>query len=303
MRDDYEDTNETRLVEPISEMMRMLIEGQESIVQVKEEVCPEGKPETTIRFGRRKLQPEPAEEPTFRRSLRRAHTFYDGVSVIEYLKNNTEESAKVVVIADPSTLKAAIVLDETLYHTGGREVCFFQPCLDPVFEKWAHLCRQSAGMEVKAFALFLLQNRRLIVDSEAITGHQMALLFSQVKSAETVESHTGVGAKSVNGVMVSVNIQGTLQETPMDLPEQITIKTPIFTTDQEAVECVFDLTIYRANNETKVAVSNPDLDRLTAEQFVQQVELINDETAQDDCDWTVVYGSHGETPWLVVEQG
>lgn len=242
----------------LGHLIRNFEEGTETVFDVKESVDG-GK----LSVERRRLRPEPPELPPLARAGVANHCFHTIDSVVAYVSEFKSEHT--VIIADALTNEAAITLDE-LVNEDNQTTLVYRPAFHPVFAMW----RKFFGVPqpVLDFAMFAMENRRQIVIPD---GRELALLLTQLKMAKSIVVAHGVGPKQINGVMTTVEIRGQKTDTEVPLPDMLTIRTPIFVTD-DALDVEFDLLVYEQGGAIMVKGSNPDIAVLVAERFLSGVD-------------------------------
>lgn len=239
-------------------------EGFETVFEVAEEL--EGGKRLVVE--RRKLQPEPPNPPiapTRAESPPRQHEFHSVETMIAFLdKYGTPDT---VVLCDLKNRKFEAILDSTS-QTGFEFVsCVLH--IHPIAARWIGILNRS--IEVQDFAVFVMQNRRSIVDPD---GLELAYTFSQVRAAVSIRREIGKGAKSINGLMVETVINGTKQNAPVDLPQAIAIQTPIFL-GGDAYSVEIDLMIDAdSDGDVSVVATCSDLDSRMLEACEGMVEQI-----------------------------
>jgi len=211
----------------ISDSLREVLEGDESVIKATQEMLGDEK-QVTLRFGREPMTPKRTESPP------RDHRFYDYRIFESYLEQYGGENT--VVLADVQAGKFSAVLDDT--KKDQFEIVTFTPQVHPALVPWYQLTKGDAT-SVGRFSDFVMRNRRIVIDPD---GKDLAFMFRQVKAAKNVEMNTGIGPNAVNGVICELNIQGTVRKEPVELPETITLHTPIFV-DCPAVDIEFDLLV------------------------------------------------------------
>jgi hypothetical protein len=241
-------------------------------------------------------------------SPRRTHEFYDVGGFCRYLKKFGGEGT--VILADPARQRVSAVLDETASR--GFEVLLFAPLVHPLFAPWAQalaptdggmgdadpseISPASAQMMLKAFLRFVGENRRQIVDPD---GRALAMTLSQVRFGRKVELAQGFGAKSVNGLMVETAIQagGAGRMEPVDLPETLVIKCPLYVATSER-KLEIDLAL-EANEQQGVLVtlSSGDVPVVRVAVFEEMLDVVRREVGDK---MTVALGCprHGDWKYL-----
>jgi hypothetical protein len=216
--------------------------GKANVLTVAERVLTDGTTAKEVILGQRVLQGEPPALKPLQRSPRRSHVFQDVDAFGAYLAKFGSVS-DCSVLADVTGQTISAVLDE--HSATGYECVEFVPELHPAFVPWKQVIGRQ--FSVVDFAGFVAQNRRAVKSARApggeqFDGRELALTLSQVTAKSVIKMAAGVGAKSINGVMVETEIKGQRREMPVELPDCITIEAPIFI-GTDPVEIEFDLLI------------------------------------------------------------
>ena len=248
----------------LAEIIRKNPTGQETILDIAREALPDGKEAVRLSIENRQLNPEAPPAPIRAASPRRAHTLFDGPGLVAYLAKYKTDNT--VVLIDPITRQITAILDEKA--PDGFEALTVKPQFHPSFIPWFELLTQRT-VPVLKFAAFVLTHRRTISEPD---GRELALTFSQIRSATKIEVQRGCGAKALNGIMVQSEIQGSSTDELVDLPEELTIETPILLSGDPA-EITIDLTLAAgapdAETVTKVnmTVTSPNLEETIVAEF------------------------------------
>ncbi len=273
--------------DPLGKFIREVEKGQENALEITKKVLDGGKENVTIALRNRKLQPEPLQPPQRKESPGRAHAFQDVKGFVAYL--GKYKSKDTVVFADTREMTVYAVLDEKAQN--GFEVVTFQPAVHPLFMPWNEVVGKVT--EIRLFAEFLLRNRRVIVEPDA---RALVLTFSQIRLATKTTMNMGRGLSSINGVMVETEIQGTSDKEPVDLPEMVKIKTPLFVETSE-VELELDLLMSPAGDGVAVTVSSGSMAEKKYEAFGEMLaEVAKIEGV------VISLGRPGSKPWDYLEK-
>ena len=291
----------------LATLIRRIAEGQETTLDVAgdvlefESVGADGKKTTTkvprriITVERRAVQPEPPEQPERFESPRRAHTFHDAAGFVAYLQRYGTKAT--VVLADHAEATMQATIDETA--ADGFETIRLKPIPHPLLEPWRARTGGSA-YPIKEIARFLMENRRAITKP---AGREVALLMSQVTASRSITRQAGIGAKSLNGIMIKTTIQGVDQKAaPLDLPETITIAAPIFA-GQPPVPIEIDLLLdcSDADGTATARLTSHDMTIKRIEAFEAMVAKI---AAEIKLETAVVALGTGQTePWDYIRNG
>jgi hypothetical protein len=286
------------------------VPGQETAVDVTRELLGEGEEEhkrVVLAIQQRRLNPEPAADPVREPSPRRTHEFYDVGGFCRYLKKFGSDNT--VILADPARQQVAAILDETAER--GFEVLLFEPLIHPLFAPWANALAPvsragddepaavgpaSVQLPLKAFLRFVGENRRQIIEPE---GRDLAMMLNQVRLSRKVELAQGFGAKCVNGLMVETAIQGggAGRMEPVDLPEVLTIKCPLYVATSERK---MEIDIALDGDETRgvlVTLSSGDLPVVRVAVFEELLEVIRREAGDT---MTVAMGFPRHAEWKIL---
>ncbi len=253
----------------VEHLLRNIPEGKETIFDLLDEG---GESVKTIDVRRRVLQPEPPIPPVEKdvaRAKARCHLFNDITTFAGYLKREADaEGAIVLACVDERVITA--VLDEN--DDRDNETIRFAAIEHPLFVPWGGLLENPMG--VVDFALFAMKHRRAIIDPD---GRELAMTFSQVKMSKAVSIFTGVGKKSLNGVMVDVEIAGERKGMVVDLPETIVIEVPLFVgTSPQRIE--IDLLVTNRGNNVVVYCTAADVERQRIVAFEEMVGTLAEAT-------------------------
>ncbi len=244
---------------------------RELITQIGEgttilDLATEGK-DKKITVTRKKPEPQ---VPVRSESNPRAHVFHSVNSLIEYIKtfttpmaivsdasdnvvlesgeevdNSEAEEAidrarggalghGVVIFVEPNGISA--VLDERAEK--GREVVRLEPATHPYWEVWGKNMRGYLTLE--AFLDLVRIHRKSIISPDP---RGLVHDLRQVRSSREVTAIQGTGRESTNGFLVKIKIRGQGeegQETPIELPETIQLRLPIFV-DEDPIDVELDL--------------------------------------------------------------
>lgn len=215
----------------IGQLLRAVRPGQENIIDLVAEQLADGTPHKRVTLGQRTLQAEAPKPPQRAESPRRAHRFADLAGFVAYLRKYKSTEGDTVVLADVGNQTIAATLDEKA--VSGFEVVTLKPAVHPLFAPWADLL-EAGQIEIGKFAEFLLANRRVVSSPD---GMELVATFSQVRASVNTTIKRGIGNKSINGVMVTVEIAGESKAQPVDLPNSITIQAPLFVgTSEQDIE-------------------------------------------------------------------
>lgn len=290
MADQYRTPTGTPVITPMNDIgafIRAVAKGEENAMEVSEHLLEDGSKVRVVALQNRKLHDEPPPAPERAESPRRAHIFHDLNGFADYLAKY--KTGDTVVLADVASQAIAAVLDEK--SALGFEVVTLAPAIHPLFVPWAALL--AAGKtEIGAFAEFLLANRRVISFPD---GDDLVLAFSQVRASVNTTIQRGIGNKSLNGVMITVEIAGEQKSQPVSLPNSITIRCPLFV-GTSPLDIQIDLLLTGKSDGT-VAVSCTSAGVLQAK-VDAFLHMLGELTAIDGL--IVGMGSPATRPWRYV---
>jgi len=253
----------------IEHLLRRVPEGEETIFDLLDEG---GDKVKTIEIKRRKLQPELPQqlpEADIARNKARNHVFNDIDTFAGFL-NREAEKLSSVVLADVDERIIAAVLDES--DPLDQELVTLRAIEHPLFTPWGRLLNQA--IPVIDFALFVMQHRRAVIDPD---GRELAMLFSQVKMSKAVSIFSGVGKKTLNGVMVDVEIAGERKGMAVELPESIVINVPLFVgTSPQRIE--IDLLVTNKGDYVVVYATAADVEQQRIIAFEEMVSKLKEAT-------------------------
>lgn len=251
----------------IADFLRTVPKGNENAIELSELGLSDGGKARVVALQNRQLQPEPPIAPDRAESPRRQHIFHDVEGFGRYLE--AYKSKHTVVLADVPNVTIHAVLDETAEN--GFEVVTLQPQTHPLFAPWQKLLANEA-VDILSFARFVLQHRRSIIKPD---GLETALLFGQVRAASKVTLQKGVGKKSVNGLVVETEIQSDRQAEPVDLPDTLTIRCPLYV-GTPAVDLEIDLLTAVIADSVAVIVSSSHVLEAEVEAFAGMVSALGE---------------------------
>jgi hypothetical protein len=252
--------------ENVGTIIREIPPGQETILDLLDEG---GESVRRIEVSHRQLQPEPPvqlAEAAIARAKARNHVFHDIESFTKYL-GREEYSGESLALADVYSRKIVCVLSEA--DPEDRETVAFVATDHPLFKPWQGILNKA--IDATEFAVFCQKYRRTIKRPD---GRELALLFSQIRMAKTVTVAQGVGKKSLNGVMIEVDIGGNKQGHVVDLPESITVECPLFI-GSESLEIDIDLLVDEKQDRVIVYATAPDIEAKQVEAFESLVQVVS----------------------------
>jgi hypothetical protein len=243
-----------------------------------------------VEVVRRKALPEIRKEDLpLARSDARAYVFHtlDSFAAFCVRECNSDNS---VILADCDKQTITAVIDDSLEY--GQEFATFEAKIHPLFAPWLQLLNKATP--VMQFALHCQQYRRSIQKPD---GRELAMMFSQVRMSKNVEINKGIGAKAINGVMVSIEIAGAKKDTAVELPEDITVQCPLFVgSDPQAIE--LDLLVTEGREGVVVYLTSPVLE----ERRIQAFESMAAKLVELAPGLLVGLGRAETKPWKTVAQ-
>lgn len=275
----------------LANLLREVVEGHETAFHVTDKLVKNedgmGVEERRLVIERRQLQPEPPPEPIRQETPPRAHTFYDPFQFTRYVSEYGGDA--LLVLGDPNMGVVKAVLDEA--KTDGVEILELRPMIHPLFVEWSELLRK-ARVGVREFATFCLKHRRVIAEPDAL---ELIQVFSQITGSRMTEVKAGVGNKSINGVMVTTNVQGVKKDAVVEIPDCVTVVVPIYVgTDPVSIgiDLLVDIT---KDDEVVVNVVSSDLLEAKVTAFDRMMNIISDGVENEDA--VVGLGSIGHDDW------
>ena len=210
----------------LADVIREVLPEHETAFAVVAELDKDGKPAgRRLVIEQRRLQPEAPKHPARAESPARAHEFADVEGFAAYLA--TYGSEHLLVLADPEMGRFAAVLDETAPK--GFEVVTCRPAIHPVVKSLIDLrSRVAPGgplgqVTLENLVRWVVANRAKIDD-----GRDLALQLSQVTARSEVTLQRGRGNRAINGLVVQTTISGEKTSVSVDIPDEITLRTPLF---------------------------------------------------------------------------
>lgn len=259
-------------------LIRKVQEGQETVFDLLNDE--DGDKKIVVTHQRLSPQlPEVIPEPPIARAHARCHRFHDVDTFAAYVKRESETQGTTPLIladVDSRTIKAVLDDQPADMHDGvyDREIVDLAAVEHPLFTPWAALLDRPAP--VLEFALFCMRNRRAIVDPD---GRELAMVFSQVKMSKAIQMYSGVGKRSLNGVIVDIEIAGEKKGVPVELPETIAIEVPLFVgTSPQRIE--IDLLVTNQGEHVVVFSTAADVEAQRIAAFEEMVAKIREATGQ-----------------------
>jgi hypothetical protein len=231
----------------VKDFLKNVGDLETNALTVSKSLLEDGKENVTLKLTRDRVMPERMESPA------RNHIFNDADSFVGYVTD--EKTDNTIVFADIDDRTFYAVLDD--HAEKGFERIIFQPLCHPQF---AMLEGTLLYLELSIFdfARNLMRNRAIIADGPENTK-QLAMMMQQITVSSSIKSCAGVGAKSVNGVMCTTEAKAGVDETQIDLPDTISICTPIYI-NTDAVRFDLDLTVTAdRNGAVAVTIDSPEV--------------------------------------------
>lgn len=294
MRRKHRKDTKSMEAEEIRDVIRRIAEGDETTFDLVKAMSGD-KATSTIVIRRRKLEPERPAPPRRAESPARNHEFYSIEGFIAYLKRCAKEGhdAGMLILGDMATGEIAAVLDDDAEK--GREYIDFKPSIHPLFAPWYAAIGER--MPIAEFAELVMSNRRTVDN-----GRDIALIFSQIRASKNVVIQSGSGAKSINGVVCEMQIEGQASDHKyIDLPDTITITAPIYlATDPLKIE--IDLTIVAGTGDhILVAITAAQLLEAKVKATESMFDILKDAATGDFPNAVISFGAPGEKAWDYID--
>ncbi len=264
----------------LANLIRSAFPGRETVFQLVDSLDGEAGRKLTIEH--RELPEVLPDEPELARPQARAHVFHSIETFIGYL------GEKSLALADVDSQMIGAVLDES--RETDHELVAFAAKIHPKFAPWHGLLNKATP--VMAFAVHCMTHRRTVSSPD---GLELAQTMSQIKASKAITHYTGVGKKSLNGVMVDLEIAGEKRGQLVELPEVITLTTPIYI-DTAPVEVQIDLLITEVKDEIVVFCTSTQYEEARIAAFQQFVERV-----QGGIEGRCGFGKIGHRDWRIVK--
>jgi len=263
--------------------------GQVNAITVCRDLAgPDGKSQTVT------LVNKPVD-PIRRESPARQHTFHEADGFVAFLGKN--KTPNLVVLADVDSRQAAAVLDDTAEK--GFENIILKPAFHPRFKTLLStiLINQGSEQGITRFAKRVMMSKEIIVKADNLDGKQLAMQMMQITVSHNITACEGDGISAINGIMCKSKIKSGTGQATIELPETITVKTPIFI-NTEPVQFDIELLITAGDSETppSVIAMAPQMEEKIAEVFETILEPIKKIE-----DAIVSYGQLDTTNWDYVK--
>lgn len=256
-------------VEVVEKLLRRIVPGKETVFDVASDLDDDGVG-NRLEVGMRDLPPLPIE-PVIAGAKARDHVFHSLSHFGEYVSRESV-GERCVVLADVDSRTIRAVLNED--DEWDRESIEFQAKTHPMFAPWEALIGKA--IPVLEFALHVMQHRNAVAEPD---GRELALMFSQIKASKSITKHVGVGPKSLNGVVIELQIGSEKSEVEVDLPESIAIDVPLFV-DSDPVLMQLDLLVTEKREELVVFITAPELESARLKSFESMVAELRQQTGE-----------------------
>lgn len=272
------------MAESIAELIRKVTDGEETVFDL---LRSEDGTAHEVKISKRTLQPEAVVEKAVARAKARDHVFNDIEAFGNYLSRETAEET-AVVLADVNSRTITAVLDEAT--NTDRETITLKALEHPLFTPWGRLL--NCPIPVIDFSLFVMKHRRSVVEPD---GRELAMVFQQVKMSKAIQIYKGVGKRSLNGVIVDIEIAGEKKGVPVELPEMIAIEVPLFVgTGKQRIELDVLVTDEKGDNVV-VYLTAADVEQQRIVAFEEMVTRLKEQTGL-----LVGLGEIKHRDWVVV---
>lgn len=278
---------QTNIAPKVADLLRGVMPDSETVFHLANEL--EGQQGRRLVIEQRKVLPEQREEqPLKAERPPREHCFFDAPGFVRYLARYGSQST--VVLADPTKPMVSAILDEA-NEDQPPEILTLVPQPHPRWKPWADCLTRS--FEVREFVSFLRLNRRAIHQPD---GRQLVLALSQVRASQEVRLHTGQGHESLNGLLVRTKIQGEESTDLVDLPETITIRTPIFVGAPEQ-DVEMDIILRMEGEHVFASLASGDIREAEIEAFQAMVDEIHRDLGSGEDAMVVTFGEPNHGAW------
>jgi len=258
----------------LADLLRKTTKGRETVLDViRDTIRVDGDdslPRLRLEIGQRDIQPEPPRAPVRAESPPRAHTFHHIAGFNAYL--SAYGGAHTVVLADAGAGTIDAVLDETAPK--GFEIVNYQPQVHPFAAPWIDII--ASRRPIRELADFLAEHRGRIAEPDPV---YLRMVLGQVRASVQTTLHRGQRpSESLNGVVIKTKVQGEdAKGEPLDLPETIVVKTPLYVDDEDCHAIEFDLTLSAASDDQEVygRLTSPDLLRVKVEAFEDRIACLD----------------------------
>jgi len=250
----------------VKEFLQNVNELGSNALSVSKKLLEDGKEQVTLDLRRTRVMPERMESPP------RAHVFHEVDGFLTYIDENRTPST--VIFADVPNTRISAILDDKAER--GFEKITFEALHHPEFILLNKTLLDDT-MDIMTFARNLMRNRNVLA-GDPEKARQLAMMMRQITVSSKITACSGVGAKSVNGIMCTTEAKAGVAEDQIDLPDSVAVKVPIYI-DTKPVQFDIDLTMTadRTGN-VEVTTDSPELELRKFEVFqliMEQVAAIN----------------------------
>jgi len=232
----------------VKEFLENVSEMGSNALSVSRKMLADGKEQVTLDMRRTKIMPERMESPA------RSHVFNEVVGFVAYLAARWTKN--MIIFADVPNTVIFAVLDDKAEH--GFEQVRFEVLYHPEFILLAKTLLDST-MDMMTFARNLMRNRNVLA-GDPEKAKQLSLMMRQITVSSKITACSGVGAKTINGIMCTTEAKAGVAEDQIDLPDSIAVKVPIYI-DSDPVQFDIDLTITAdRGGKVEITTDNPELE-------------------------------------------
>ena len=246
----------------VKDFLENVSEMGSNALSVSKKMLEDGKEQVTLDMRRTKIMPERME------SQARFHVFHEVEGFVDYVAAN--KTKNTIIFADVINTMIFAVLDDAAKC--GFEQVRFEALHHPEFILLNKTLLDST-MDIMTFARNLMRNRNVLA-GDPEKAKQLALMMRQITVSSKITACSGVGAKSVNGIMCTTEAKAGIAEDQIDLPDSIAVKVPIYI-DSDPVKFDIDLTITATRTgQVEITTDNPELEMRKYEVFQLILERV-----------------------------
>jgi len=267
----------------LADFLKNVDELQINALSVSKELLDDGTPQAVVVLEKKRAMPERMESPA------RAHRFYDVPGFVAYIFAN--KTGNTLVLADVKNTVISAVLDDKA--SKGFETVQMRPAYYPEFEMLAGILGQKMG--AARFAEQMVLNRG-VLGEDAKESRQLAILWQQLTVSSKIEAAVGSGKTAVNGVMCTTKVSSGSGHDVVELPDNITVRTPIFV---NRPVCEFQLVVtVLANSQGDVLIQAdaPEIEVLKYKEIREMAAEV-EKALSGDGDVQVTVGSGRYENW------
>lgn len=265
-------SNERKPESVLGDFLREVKRGQENALEITKQVLPDGKERTVLAMQNRVLQPEAPRHPERQESQARCHVFHEaeafGIYVGKYGGENT------VILGSIVHNEIFAVLDDKAEK--GREIVRLDLQVHPLWADWKEILGVALTMD--DLVGHFMEHRRQIVDCTK----DFLLTLSQIRMSSDVTLFTGVGADSVNGIIIKTKVGTGADESHVSLPDMVTVSMPMYV-GTTAREIAIDITVRagRPDEQPKVVLTSSDAQTMKVDVFNEVLGEVADVMGED----------------------